>query len=85
MAGGFPSLSTEQWNSLLNIINNQSNSEKLSGKRVGEWILDSGCSHYMIGKRDLKNIIHATSYTEWDECCDLIARVCGLKFELDYS
>lgn len=52
-SSGIPGLSTEQWKSLLNIVQNQANSDKLFGKIVIIWIFDSGCSHHMIGRRDL--------------------------------
>lgn len=63
-ARGFSTLKTDQWNSLLNILNNQSNTNKPSDKIISKWILDSGCLHYMTGRRDLfKNILIIASYT----------------------
>lgn len=50
---GIPGLSTEQWKSLLNILQNQANSNRLSCKVVITWIFYSGCSHHMTGTGDL--------------------------------
>lgn len=60
----FPILPTDQWNSLLNILNNKFNTDKLSGKVISKLILDSGCSHHMTGRRDLfKSIMTTALYT----------------------
>ncbi|KAL9460077.1 hypothetical protein AB3S75_003302 [Citrus x aurantiifolia] len=48
-ASGLNGLSSEQWNTLLNLLNSKKDSNsQISGKRNSmEWILDTGASHHM--------------------------------------
>lgn len=48
---GFPNLSSNQWATLLDLLNQcKSGVERLSGKNLSnEWIIDSGASHHMTG------------------------------------
>lgn len=46
---GIPGLSSEYWNLLLTMLNNQSSVDKLFGKIGDVWILDSGCSRHITG------------------------------------
>jgi hypothetical protein len=45
--GGLTGLSTEQWQTLMEILNNQkgNNNEKMTGKEA--WIIDTGASNHM--------------------------------------
>ncbi|KAH9705237.1 retrovirus-related pol polyprotein from transposon RE1 [Citrus sinensis] len=54
-ASGLSSLSSEQWNTLLNLLNSKKDSNsRISGKRNSmEWILDTGASHHMTGNRKI--------------------------------
>ncbi|KAH9678683.1 protein kinase domain-containing protein [Citrus sinensis] len=54
-ASGLSSLSSEQWNTLLNLLNSKKDStSRISGKRNSmEWILDTGASHHMTGNRKI--------------------------------
>ena len=54
-ASGLNGLSSEQWNTLLNLLNSQKDSNsRISGKRNSmEWILDTGASHHMTGNRKI--------------------------------
>lgn len=61
----FLSLSTAQWITLMNLLNNSNyaSSNKLSGMR-NLWILDSGCSTHMTGRVDsLWNLNSIYPYT----------------------
>lgn len=60
---GFPSLSTNQWNTLLILLNTQpSNTDKMFGKVDFNlnWILDFDCSHHMIGKSSYLTNLQST-------------------------
>ncbi|KAH9657507.1 retrotran gag 3 domain-containing protein [Citrus sinensis] len=52
---GLSGLSSEQWNTLLNLLNSQKDSTlRISGKLNSmEWILDTGASHHMTGNRKI--------------------------------
>ncbi|KAH9689130.1 retrovirus-related pol polyprotein from transposon RE1 [Citrus sinensis] len=54
-ASGLSGLNSEQWNTLLNLLNSQKDSNsRISGKRNSmEWILDTGASHHMTGNRKI--------------------------------
>lgn len=61
---GTHGFSTDPWNSLLTLLNNQSTADKLSSKIDNIWILDLGCSHHMNGKREfLTNLKPTSPYT----------------------
>ncbi|KAI5669127.1 hypothetical protein M9H77_18980 [Catharanthus roseus] len=51
--GNFPNLSHEQWSKLLTLLDNSNptQTDALSGMET-LWILDSGCSHHMTGRKD---------------------------------
>lgn len=54
--GGGADLSPEQWRAITQIINegrSKGQSEKLSGKPIGDVIIDSGASHHMTGNISL--------------------------------
>ncbi|KAH9781145.1 retrovirus-related pol polyprotein from transposon RE1 [Citrus sinensis] len=55
VASGLNGLSSEQWNTLLNLLNSQKDSNsRISGKRNSmKWILDTGASHHMTGNRKI--------------------------------
>lgn len=64
MLSNFPSLSTNQWNSLLTLLNNQYSADKLFGKLENLGIYDLACSCHMIGRQDLlTNLRYASPYT----------------------
>lgn len=52
---GFPTLSNDQWNALLDMLNqNKGGIDRLSGKTFSvDWIIDSGASHHMTGNLSL--------------------------------
>ncbi|KAH9672345.1 hypothetical protein KPL70_017686 [Citrus sinensis] len=54
-ASSLSGLSSEQWNTLLNLLNSKKDSHsRISGKRNSmEWILDTGASHHMTGNRKI--------------------------------
>lgn len=58
---GFLGLSVKQWSSLLNLLNNHSNSDKLSSKIDSVWILDLSCSHHMSSRRDFFSKLKPTA------------------------
>ncbi|CAJ2632240.1 unnamed protein product [Trifolium pratense] len=62
--GGLHGLSSEQWNTLLNLLSSQKEGSqgRLSGKhKIIEWIIDTGASHHMTGSfesmSDVKGIM----------------------------
>lgn len=64
---GIPGLSQEQWSSFINLLNNKKiflQFDSLSGKMMSEqWILDTGCSHHMIGRKNfLRNLSSTPPY-----------------------
>ncbi|KAI5672571.1 hypothetical protein M9H77_12935 [Catharanthus roseus] len=64
-SNNIPNLSSEQWSKLLTFINNTdvTQSDKLSSMK-NLWILDSGCSHDMTGRKDfLSNLNNVYPYT----------------------
>ncbi|KAH9647981.1 retrovirus-related pol polyprotein from transposon RE2 [Citrus sinensis] len=54
-ASDLSGLSSEQWNTLLNLLNSKKdNTSRISGKRNSmEWILNTGASHHMTGNRKI--------------------------------
>ncbi|KAH9754598.1 retrotran gag 3 domain-containing protein [Citrus sinensis] len=54
-ASGLSAVSSEQWNTLLNLLNSKKDSNlRISGKRNSmELILDTGASHHMTGNRKI--------------------------------
>ncbi|KAI5684125.1 hypothetical protein M9H77_05353 [Catharanthus roseus] len=55
--GNFPNLSHEQWSKLLTLLDNSNpaQTDVLSAMET-LWILDSGCSHHMTGRKDFLKI-----------------------------